>query len=287
MAYVWACRRLSGLLRACGRVDVDDLAGRAGVMADTINRTAFDGDRYVRAFTDAGEPVGARSCDEGRLYLNTQAWAIIAGVADPARTATVLATVRRELMTPYGPQLLAPPYTRYREDLGRISSDSPGTVENGGVYVHAAMFYAYALALVGRSDEALDMLQRVLPANPDNPSARSGLEPYQITNQYEGCASAHPGRAMFAWRTGSAAWWLKVLWEGLLGLTPAWEGLRIAPRLPAAFGPRLEAVRPVRGQSIRFVFAREAAGVEADIRVIAPAVIPYGELRDGLRVAIC
>jgi cellobiose phosphorylase len=287
MAYVWACRRLAGLLKACGRDGAEDLEARAAAMADTLNREAFDGDRYLRAFTDDGAPVGARSCDEGRCYLNPQAWAVIAGVADGDRTRLVLETVERELMTPYGPQLLAPPYRRYREDLGRISSDAPGTVENGGVYVHAAMFHAYALAVVGRADDALAALRRVLPDNPDNPSERSGLEPYQLTNQYEGLASAHPGRAMFAWRTGSVAWWHKTFWEGLLGIRTELDALVVQPCLPAAFARGVVAIRPVRGKSVRLAFAAADGTLPpADLCMDAPAAIPYAALRDGMTLGI-
>ena len=286
LAYVWASRRLAGLLRDLGRDGAPDLEAQAAEMAATVNRVAYDGDRYIRAFTDAGEPVGARSCDEGRLYLNPQAWAIIAGVADAARTAAILATVERELATPYGPSLLAPPYTRYREDLGRISSDPPGTVENGGTYVHAAMFHAYALALAGRPDASYDLLRRVLPLNPENPPGRSALEPYQITNQYEGPWSPQPGRAMFAWRTGSAAWWTKTLWEGLLGLTVEWGALRVAPCLPAAFGDVVAVRRPVRGKPLRLVLAKSGAPATADLWVNGPASIPYADLRPGMTLGI-
>ena len=46
--------------------------------------------------------------------------------------------VKRELLTDYGPLLLHPAYTTPRADIGYITRYSPGSRENGGVYMHAA-----------------------------------------------------------------------------------------------------------------------------------------------------
>jgi len=45
-----------------------------------INRNAWDGAWYVRAFDNYGKVIGSKKCREGKIYLNSQSWAILSGV---------------------------------------------------------------------------------------------------------------------------------------------------------------------------------------------------------------
>lgn len=290
MAFVWALCQFADLLGHLGEADADHYRQLAQGMRRILNDTCFEEDRYIRAINDAGERVGSESCDEGKVYLNPQSWAMISGIASDEQAAVILDTVQRHLYTDYGPVLLDPVYTRNRPDIGRITSDPPGFVENGANYVHAAMFHAYGLVLAGFPDQALEVLHRVFPSNPLNPSDKSGLEPYMITNAYEGPASTHPGRAMFPWRTGSASWLLKVVWDGFFGIIPYHEGLRIHPRLPLKWQVPVSANRRVRGKHIQFVFAsrdnRSRGQETASLTVTPGALIPYGDLVSGMTILV-
>jgi len=51
---------------------------------DSVNRYAWDGQWYIRAFADGEpqlQPIGTSRESEGRIYLNTQSWAVLSGVA--------------------------------------------------------------------------------------------------------------------------------------------------------------------------------------------------------------
>lgn len=253
MAFIWSMRSLLSLLNALGQVDEAGYAGLIAELTGILNERYFEDDRYIRAVTDDGTRIGSLTCAEGQLYLNPQSWAVISGVACGDRARTVMASVREHLETAYGPLLLAPSYTGYDERVGRITSDPPGSVENGANYVHAAMFYAYALVKAGEPDRALDVIRRVLPMNPDNPSATSMLEPFTMTNSFEGPESRHPGRAMFAWRTGGAGWLLKTVWDGMVGVRPELGGLVVDPALPREWSG-LRVRRSVRGRNLDVAF---------------------------------
>jgi cellobiose phosphorylase len=279
MAFIWSLNTFITLLEKVKDADSVKYRKIADELAVLLNEKYFEGDRYIRAVTDEGLKVGSKENDGGSIYLNTQAWAMISGIANPERTQAIVASVRKNLYTPWGPVLLAPPYTKYREDIGRISADNPGTVENGSNYVHAAMFYAYGLTLSGMGDEALKIIQQVLPSNPDNPPEQSQLEPYNISNSYEGLQSTHPGRAMFAWRTGSVAWLLKVIWDGMLGIVPSYDGVRIQVRLPNQWRKNgIEASRKIRGKNITFIFKPSQDRVENSVPVRNNSTIPYDEI---------
>ncbi len=285
MATVWALRQLVDLLNHLDDPAIGIYAHQADALTQRIDTVAFDGDRYIRAITDDGTRIGSRDDRDDRIFLNPQSWAIIAGIADDARRRIILQTVARRLETPFGPLLLDPPFTAYDERLGRISADQPGRVENGANYVHASLFHAYALTCAALPDAAFDLLCRILPSNPANPPQRSQLEPFSLTNAFEGTASAHPGRAMFPWRTGSAAWFNKVLWDGILSIVPDFHGLRVQACLPSAFRPQCRAVRTVRGNRLTFLFD-DTATVDADLHIDNGDSIPYSLLLDGMRIGV-
>jgi len=282
MAYIFGLRNLAALLGHLGDADAAAYARRAKALTDILNRKFFEGDRYIRAVTDAGRRIGSKENDEGRLWIEPQGWSLFTGVADRAKAERIVAAMRRELYVPYGVMLLAPPFTRYREDVGRISNDPPGIVENGSNYVQGMLFYTYGLTQVDMPDEALDLLRRVLPTNPGNPPEKARIEPFQITNSFQGPASRHPGRAMFSWRTGSAGWFLKTVWDGMVGIVPDFAGVRVQVRLPASFGDRVEVERMIRGRLVRFELARpgcETKGKRFSLRVANGTAIPYAQLK--------
>ncbi|MEI6033562.1 MAG: hypothetical protein WCS65_04665 [Verrucomicrobiae bacterium] len=289
MAYIFGLRNSSQLLGAIGDPDAAAYARRADELAGILNKKFFEGDRYIRAVTDAGRRIGSKKNDEGKMWIEPQGWSLFAGVADAAKAKKIVESMRRELYVPYGVMLLAPAFTKYQEDVGRISNDMPGIVENGSNYVQGMLFYTYGLTQADMPDESFDLLCRVLPTNPENPPEQSRIEPFQITNSFQGPASKHPGRAMYAWRTGSAGWFLKTVWDGLVGIVPDFDGVNIHARIPKKLGDKIEATRMIRGGLIRFEIARrgrETQGAAFTLRVKNGEKIRYEDLREGARVLI-
>ncbi len=64
----------------------------AADLKTAVNLHAYDGDRYIRLFTDEGTPLGNRENKILKLDLLVQAVAVLSGVADGERADTVLRT---------------------------------------------------------------------------------------------------------------------------------------------------------------------------------------------------
>lgn len=231
-----ALRDLEGMVR---RARHEELAREMRDMyreiAEAINEHAWDpAGWYIRGYDDEGRPFGDSSCAEGKIYLNSQSWAVISGVADGERTALCLDAVGKHLKVPYGYLTLSPPYTRYDARLGRITSMPPGTGENGAVYCHANAFLCAALCLAERTEEGYRLYRLMSPTNSVNPPEKSGAPPFAYPNSYYGPAfKERPGWIEGYWTTGSASWWLRNIVDLVCGVRPDYDGLLVDPRLPS------------------------------------------------------
>lgn len=211
---------------------------QADALRKAVNRHAWDGGWYVAGFTDAGRAFGAADDAEGKVWLNAQSWALIGGVAKGRRADQVRAAVRRHLSTPWGPTVLGPAYTSMREDLGRVTIKAPGTNENGGMYCHAAAFWAWAMYRSGRPDDAFDTLRAMLPGWKRGRAGLSirqaGQLPLYIPNMLRGPdAGWTAGQSSHYPGTGTASWFYRLAVGQLLGVRAEPDGLRIDPQLPS------------------------------------------------------
>ncbi|MEM9056292.1 MAG: NdvB protein [Pseudomonadota bacterium] len=222
----------------CDRVEQPRHAEALRAMARTgrqaIAEHLWDGEWYARGITDAGRTFGVSDDAEGRIFLNPQTWALMAGLPDAAQREKLLSAIAAQLVTPFGAMLLAPPFTRMHEDIGRVTQKFPGTAENGSVYNHAAMFFVHALYDSRLADEAFDQLMRALPGDEDD-LLRRGQLPVFVPNYYRGSggpASASAGRSSQLLHTGAASWMYRIVIEQLFGLKGVRGGLRVDPQLP-------------------------------------------------------
>src|SRR5437870_3531441 len=63
-----------------------------------LEREAWDGDWYRRAYFDDGTPLGSVTNDECRIDSIAQSWGVISGAADHARAARAMAPVQEDLV---------------------------------------------------------------------------------------------------------------------------------------------------------------------------------------------
>lgn len=201
-------------------------------MQKTINQVAWDGNWYVRAFDTRGKPVGSRQCPEGKIYLNTQSWAVLADIAGQKRLLRCMDAVKKYLDTPYGIMLLSPPYKTFNPRIGAIGTFSPGLKENGGIFCHANPWAMIAEVMLGRADKAFDYYKKIAPTTYDKIPQIHMTEPYIYSQYITGEASPEFGRARNSWLTGSATWnFIAATWY-ILGIRPDYQGLRIWPCIP-------------------------------------------------------
>lgn len=207
-------------------------AARRKTLLQLVETHGWDGDWYRRGFTDSGRPIGSAREREGQCFLNTQAWAIIAGAGKAGRALHALETAEKLLDTDQGMATLSTPYRNFDAELGYISTVRPGTNTNGGIYIHSNAFKVLGDCLLKRSDAAWDSLSKILPFS----EARIPVTgpPYSLPNSYMGPESGHRfGDYGGAWITGTAGWVHTIVMNYIFGIRPVWEGLLVEPCLPS------------------------------------------------------
>jgi cellobiose phosphorylase len=248
-------------------------------LKENIEKHCWDGEWYMRGFTDVDEKVGSRECEEGKIYGNPQTWAIMAGIA-PDRADLLERSLRKYLVHDYGLLVMWPAYSYYRPSHGRITTRPMGWGVNGSSYCHVSGFKAFADAVRRDGNGALDTLSRILPNNPRNPIGVSAAEPYGFTNMYNGPQHARPGVSLRQWYTGTVAWTLRAVAERMLGVRPDYDGLMIDPVLPDAW-PRVHMTRSFRQALYDIDIRRAARGAEKRLLVTVDGqplegnLIPY------------
>jgi len=262
LATAYALRLWSGLCARHGRhAQAEAFARAAAAVNADANRELWDGHWYARGITDDGVRFGVAADAEGRIYLNPQSWAMLSGAADGERQAKLLGAVERQLHTPYGPMMLAPPYTGMREDVGRLTQKHPGSAENGAVYNHAAAFYLHSLYAVGEGERAWSVLRAMIPGPGRDDLLQRGQLPVYLPNYYRGAWREFPrtaGRSSQLFNTGTVAWVYRSVIEGLFGLRGEDDALLVRPQLPAQW-PRASVTRRFREATFEVEYRRDPA----------------------------
>ena len=218
-----------------------------------LEREAWDGDWYRRAWFDDGTPLGSAADAECRIDAISQSWAAISGAAEPGRAARAMASVERELIRPQDQLalLFAPPFNKTPLNPGYIKGYPPGIRENGGQYTHAALWSVMAFAALGEGDKAAALFSLLNPINHARTRSdvhRYKVEPYVIAADVY-ATSPHTGRGGWTWYTGSAGWMQRAGIESILGLHLENDVLYLTPCIPKTW-PRFEMA--VRFRSARY-----------------------------------
>ena len=234
--FLFACRELAGLYRHLGRGAEGERLDRAyAEMLAAVEDHAWDGDWYLRAFDAGGEAIGSHACEEGQIFVESQAWCVLGGAGrENGRARRALESVHERLLTEHGVVLHQPAYTRYDLRLGEISSYPPGYKENAGVFCHAHTWITLAWCLLGEGDRALDYHLAICPSAQEDADIYRA-EPYVYAQMIAGRDAATAGEAKNSWLTGTAAWAFVALAQGMLGVQPDYEGLRVDPCVPRAW----------------------------------------------------
>ena len=236
-----------------------DYCARTLAMNKIINQHLWDGSWYGRGITDDGVMFGISDDKEGRIFLNSQSWALLSGAADDDKKDIMLSAIDEQLETPYGAMMCAPAFTKMREDVGRVTQKWPGSAENGSVYNHAAIFYAAALFCRDEADRAYSLMKRMLTTPNEKDIARRGQLPIFIPNYYRGAYYQFPrtaGRSSNLFNTGTVAWYYRLVQEQICGLRGQGRGVVIDPQIPSDW-QNCDFVRSIRGATFEISYSRK------------------------------
>lgn len=211
---------------------IAELDEKIAETAEKINRLCWDNDRFIRGFTEAGERIGAAADPEANMWLNPQSWAVISGLATEEQADAAMNNVYERLNTSYGAILMDPPYHAHAFDGALAVIYNQGTKENAGIFSQSQGWLILAEALLGHGDRAFTYFMENAPAAQNDRAEIRQLEPYCYGQFTEGKASPHFGRSHVHWLTGTASTVMVGCVEGILGLRPDLNGIRIAPSVP-------------------------------------------------------
>ncbi len=235
---VYACGLLGEIAEKHGKPKVMRWCERVRKeLTATLNSgRVWDGQWYRRLlYSGRRTPLGSARRREGKLFLNTQAWAVIAQVASQQRGETCMDRVHEHLATPYGLQLLWPAYTGIPEPEDPLVSNRPGVGENAGIFNHAFAWGIMAEALLGRGDRAFQYYRNALPnvLSEKVGSERYLNEPYAWSSHIIGPPDERAGQALLSWLSGTTTWMYVAATQYILGIRPTLDGLLINPGIPA------------------------------------------------------
>jgi cyclic beta-1,2-glucan synthetase len=215
----------------------DELLAKADGYAEAVERSAWDGEWYRRAYFDDGSPLGSRTSDECKIDSIAQSWSVISRAGRPDRARIAMQSLNKYLVREDARLilLLTPPFDKTTHDPGYIQGYLPGVRENGAQYTHAALWAVFATALQGDGDRAFELFQMLNPIT--HADSAKGVDIYKVEPYVVAAdvytAKGHLGRGGWTWYTGSASWMYRTALEGILGFRQVGEELFIEPCIPA------------------------------------------------------
>ena len=214
----------------------DDCNKEALQLKENIDKNAWDGHWYKRAWFDDGTPLGSSGNEECRIDSIAQSWSVISGGGKESRVNTAMIAAYNNLVKKDAGiiQLLEPPFDKSALNPGYIKGYVPGVRENGGQYTHAAVWMIIAFAKLGDNGRVWELLNMINPVNHGKTSEAMAIykvEPYVIAADVY-ARPPHIGRGGWTWYTGSAGWMYRLITEYFLGLQKEGNKLKITPCVP-------------------------------------------------------
>jgi cellobiose phosphorylase len=221
---------------------------------EAVEKNCWDGNWYIRAFGEKNRKIGSAENKFGKIFLNTQSWAVIAGLPDRKKLVRAMDSVKNELDTEYGPKICAPAYREIDPNIGLITRCVWGKKENGAIFNHPTAWLIQAECILGRGNKAFEYYRKLLPNRVD--SDIYVAEPYVYSQYITSDEHSKPGRTSHSWQTGTAAWMFRINFDYILGIRPHYDGLEINPVIPSEW----------KGFKARRIFR----GTTYDIEVLNP-----------------
>ena len=245
--HLWALNHFLSAARRLGRTsDAERYEGMRRQMAESCQKVLWNGKWFIRGITGRGEPIGDVRSKEGKVHLESNAWAVISGAVPRQQGESAMDAVMEHLYTPWGLMLNAPSFRTPDDSVGFVTRVYPGVKENGAIFSHPNPWAWVAECVLGRGDDAMKLYQALLPARQNDRIEVRQAEPYAYCQFVMGAEHTAHGRARHPWMTGSAGWAYYAATRYMLGIRPEWDFLTIDPCIPAAWDG-FTATRAFRG----------------------------------------
>jgi cyclic beta-1,2-glucan synthetase len=214
----------------------DECKKQAQQIKINIDKYAWDGEWYKRAWFDDGTPLGSSNDEECKIDSIAQSWSVISGAGDVGKMNTAMESAYKNLVQEdIGIiKLLEPAFDKSDLNPGYIKGYVPGVRENGGQYTHAAVWMIMAFAKLRNKERVWELLQMINPVSHGNTAekiANYKVEPYVLAADVYS-REPHAGRGGWTWYTGSAGWLYRLITESFFGLQQEGDKLKFIPCVP-------------------------------------------------------
>ncbi len=245
--HYWAIEYFLEAARYLGRgEDVEHYEELARKVKKVCDEQLWDGDWYIRGITKNGKKIGTSQDVEGKVHLESNAFAVLSGAAPQDKGEKAMDSVEKYLYTPYGIMLNAPAYTKPDDDIGFVTRVYPGLKENGAVFSHPNPWAWAAECKLGRGDKAMKFYNALCPYYQNDMIEIRESEPYSYCQFIVGKDHTAYGRARHPFMTGSGGWSYFSATRYILGIRPQFDSLLVDPCIPADW-KEFEATRVFRG----------------------------------------
>ena len=245
--HYWAIEYFLEAARYLGREeDVEHYEELARKVKKVCDEQLWDGDWYIRGITKNGKKIGTSQDVEGKVHLESNAFAVLSGAAPQDKGEKAMDSVEKYLYTPYGIMLNAPAYTKPDDDIGFVTRVYPGLKENGAVFSHPNPWAWAAECKLGRGDKAMKFYNALCPYYQNDMIEIRESEPYSYCQFIVGKDHTAYGRARHPFMTGSGGWSYFSTTRYILGIRPQFDSLLVDPCIPADW-KEFEVTRVFRG----------------------------------------
>ena len=234
--HYWALNNFISLANFLNRKDdVIKYTALANQVKEVCNNELWDQEWYIRGITKNGKKIGTIEDKEGKIHLESNAWAVLSGAATTEKGIKAMDSVYEHLYTPYGILLNAPSYTVPDSDIGFITRVYPGLKENGAIFSHPNPWAWAAECELGRGDRAMEFYNALCPYYQNDMIEIREAEPYSYCQFIMGRDHTAFGRARHPFMTGTGGWAYFSATRYMLGIKPQYDYLEINPCIPGSW----------------------------------------------------
>jgi cellobiose phosphorylase len=196
------------------------------------------------------------------MCLASQVFPVISGVADEKQVKQIIKSVNKHLLDKkLKGYHLNTDFKAEQHDLGRAFSFAYGDKENGAIFSHMVVMYAYALYSRGFAKEGWKALSSLYALAKDAEKSKI----YPCLPEYFDAQ----GRGMYSYLTGSASWFTLTILTQVFGVYGRGGELIIEPKL----------VKEQFRSSPKISITRDFSGRSLMINFINPRKLEYGKYK--------
>lgn len=208
---------------------IESLECKADWMIEHIRTSEWvcdkEGNGWFNSYYDNdGKQVEGLIADKVQMMLTGQVFSIMSGVADEEQVGSIVKSADKYLYDKNcGGYRLNTDFGELKMNFGRMSGFAYGEKENGAVFSHMSVMYAYALYQRGYVQEGYKALQSLADTAMDFENSRSypGIPEYFNPR----------GRGMYHYLTGAASWYMLTMITQVYGVHGELGNLCIEPKL--------------------------------------------------------